>query len=259
VFFQPRNYKVSVVFVTIMLVAMLEVAEPIDWHIVIYRLFSTAIGGVLAVVAAFLLWPRWERMQFPVRLAKAIRLNRNYLLQIGHELQFQAGFHARVIADRRKAEMENNHTLEALKRLNLEPGTPKAALKKAQDLAFRNARLTRELTAFSAFLPGLTLPSNFQEANNLIEQGAIALETVATAVEQNISLDVPSELKMLIQKMEDKVHILRSQPVNPAVTEVKAEGELSDLELISSQLDIIAREINAMVTLIRSKELETGS
>lgn len=256
IYFQSRNYKLSVLFVTMMLVAMLEVAEPIDWHIAAYRLLSTAIGGSMAIAAAYLLWPSWERMLFPVRMAKAIRLNKNYLLQIGHELQFQAGFHARVIADRRKVEMENNNTLEALKRLSLEPGTSKEALKRAQTLAFHHAKLTRELTAFSAFLPGLTTPFDFPEANNLFIQCAETLEIVATAIEQNIFVDPKPDLDLLRATMQIKMHALHNQPVLQPENALTTESKLLNLELICSQLDTIAREITAMANLVRPNEVK---
>ncbi len=64
VYLQPKNYKLSVVFVTIMLVALLEVSEHINWYIAAYRLLATLIGGTLAIGASYLLWPRWESLRF---------------------------------------------------------------------------------------------------------------------------------------------------------------------------------------------------
>jgi uncharacterized membrane protein YccC len=255
VYFQPRNYQVSVVFVTMMLVSMLEIAEPIDWHIAAYRLMATAIGGMMAVTAAYLLWPSWERMQFPVRMARAIRFNRNYLLQIGHELQDKAGFHARVIADHRKAEVENMNTLEAIKRMALEPGTTKTALQQAQTLAFHNAKLTRELTAFSAFLPGLTSTFDFPEAHELIAECGQALETMATAIEAGRPLEgLRPQLNSLCKDLEQEMKGIEAQIQTQPEHVLQAESELLNFELICSQLNTITSEIFAMAKLMNPSE-----
>jgi len=259
-YFQARNYTVAVVFVTMMLVAMLEMSEPIDWHIALYRLMATAIGGLMAITAAYLLWPSWDRMQFAARMAQAIQFNRNYLLQIGHELETRAGFHARVIADHRKAEVENINTLEAIKRMALEPGTTKKAVQLAQTLAYHNAKLTRELTAFSAFLPGLTTSFEFPEAHQLISECAQALDTIAQAVKEGKPLaelhpqfhSLCQQLKTELQGIEDQIH---------AHTELvlQAENELIHFELICSQLDTITQEITAMAALLRQVEKTEAS
>jgi uncharacterized membrane protein YccC len=65
IYLQSRITKLSVLFVTVKLVAMLEIAEAIRWQIAAYRLLATLIGGMLAILAAYVLWPRWESMQFP--------------------------------------------------------------------------------------------------------------------------------------------------------------------------------------------------
>jgi len=155
IYLQQRNYTVSVVFVTIMLVAMFEISGAIDWHYAAYRLFATSLGGVLAITGAFLLWPDWERSQVRSIIAKGILANRDLLIQLQHELMAQTGFHARIIADRRKAEVSNLAIADSIVRLKLEPGTLKEKLQLAQSISFQNGRLTRELTSLAALLPGL--------------------------------------------------------------------------------------------------------
>ena len=263
VYFQPRNYQTSVVFVTMMLVAMLEMAEPIDWRIAAYRLLATAIGGLMAVTAAYLLWPSWERMQFPARMARAIRFNRNYLLQIGHELRDKAGFHARVIADHRKAEVENMNTLEAIKRMALEPGTSTTTLQQAQTLAFHNAKLTRELTAFSAFLPGLTSSFDFPEAHELMAECGQALEAMAIAIEEDRPLEgLRPQLRARCQDLQDleqEMKGIEAQIQTQPEHVLQAENELLNLELICAQLNTITGEIFAMAALMeKSEEAKTA-
>ena len=58
---------------------MTEAMIPVDLSFTVARLLSTLTGGLLALLAAFLLWPKWEREQFPRIIAAALRTNRKYI------------------------------------------------------------------------------------------------------------------------------------------------------------------------------------
>ncbi len=112
-------------------------------------------------MGAFLLWPDWERSQVRSILAKGILANRDLLVQLQHELEAQTGFHARIIADSRKAEVVNLTISDSVVRLKLEPGTKKQKLQIVQSISFQNSRLTRELTTLAALLPSIDTQESF--------------------------------------------------------------------------------------------------
>ncbi|GEO02897.1 hypothetical protein AAE02nite_05610 [Adhaeribacter aerolatus] len=183
IYFQERNYTISVTFLTMLLVAMFEVTGPIDWHLAAYRLFATVLGVILSVTAAFVLWPDWERTKVRFVMARGLRANLNLLHQLHHELVAQTGFHARIIADRRKAESANIDIAESVKRLQLEPGTKKQKQKIAQNLAFYNVRLSRELLSLAALLPQIKTDNpTYTEAETYLRQAAEQLEDIITAL-----------------------------------------------------------------------------
>src|SRR5439155_12347783 len=78
-FFLRRNYAVAVFFVTLMVVLLTEWAHPVTIGLTVERLISTIVGGLMALAAAVIFWPTWERSRFPRTLAQAIRANRDYL------------------------------------------------------------------------------------------------------------------------------------------------------------------------------------
>ena len=250
IYLQSRNYKISVLFVTVKLVAMLEIAEAIGWQIAAYRLLATLIGGMLAILAAYTLWPRWESMQFPARMAKALKANKNYLSQIGHELQDKAGFHARVVSDQRKAEAENNNLLDTVKRLAQEPDSVRAKVKNAQKLAYYNNRLTKELTSFAAFLPSLKADFDYTEALEIIRELTRIIEELAADMAQNKPVQRKPDLNILLKRMEVEIdEIGRMQQSNSNGMQ-QLEDMLLNYELVYSLLDKIAHELSAMVELM---------
>ena len=194
-----RNYTVAVVFVTMMLVAMFEISGPVDWHIAAYRLFATCIGGLMAVVGAFLLWPDWERSQVRSIMAKGLLANQSLLVQLQHELMAHTGFHARIIADRRKAEIANLAIADSIVRLQLEPGTKKEKLQIAQSISFHNNRLTRELTSLAALLPSVSAEDSYPEAVSVLDQYARLLSALAESIktEDSFTVAIPTELPFI--------------------------------------------------------------
>jgi uncharacterized membrane protein YccC len=243
-YYQPKNYKVAVVFVTVMLVSMLEIAEHIDWHIALYRMLSTTIGGVLAVGAAYLLWPRWESVQFPQLLAKALQADKAYLQQIGHELASQAGFHPRVIAARRKAEVRHLNARESIKRLELERGWHRDPSRNAQQLVERAGRLTRELTALAAFLPRLRTDDLPPETFALIEACAGVLDRLSAAVAAGEPFTGPLPFAPLLQEMAARLEAAGFR--NPMGTAAPPPANLLSHELLYSHFKSITDELTAM-------------
>jgi uncharacterized membrane protein YccC len=250
IFLQAKNYKLAVVFVTIMLVGMLEISEIIGWQVAAYRLLATLIGGMLSILAAYVLWPSWESMQFPARMAKALVANRNYLWQIGHALQDKSGFHARVISDQRKAEAENNNLLDTVKRLAHEPDSIRDKVKNAQKLAYYNSRLTRELTSFAAFLPSLQADFDYTEAGEIIKELTQILGELAANVAQNKPVTKKPDLELLFRRMETEIKEI-SQMLQHSTNKAQPLGDmLLNYELIYSLLDKIAHELGAMIDLM---------
>ena len=245
VYFQPKNYKLAVVFVTVMLVSMLEIAEQIDWHIALYRILATTIGGVLALGASYLLWPRWESVQFPQLLAKSLQANKNYLLQIGHELASQSGFHPRVVAARRKAEVANLNARESIKRLELESGWHRHGLRNAQKTVEQAGRLTRELTALAAFLPGLRTDGLPPGTLALVDAGAGVLDRLSAAVVAGESFAGPLPFALLLQGMAARTDAGFGDASAPTGTAAPPPAGLSH-ELLYSHFKSITDEIVAM-------------
>jgi hypothetical protein len=250
VYLQVKNYKLSVLFVTVMLVGMLEIAETIGWQIAAYRLLATLIGGMLAILGAYVLWPRWESMQFPARMAKALNANKNYLFQIGRELQDKRGFHARVVSDQRKAEAENNNLLDTVKRLAQEPDSIRAKVKNAQKLAYFNNRLTKELTSFAAFLPSLKGDFDYTEAVEIIRELTGIIDGLEMDMARNKPVTSKPNLDVLFKKMALEIYEIEQMMQSKDTSMRPLEDMLLNYELIYSLLDKIAHELGSMIQLM---------
>ncbi|QMU26893.1 FUSC family protein [Adhaeribacter radiodurans] len=255
IYLQQRNYTVAVVFVTMLLVAMFEISGAIDWHYAAYRLFATSLGGILAILGAFLLWPDWERSQVRGIMAKGFIANRDLLLQLQHELVAQTGFHARIIADRRKAEIANITIADSVVRLQLEPGTKKQKLQIAQNISYQNKRLTRELTSFAALLPSIDTNEFFPEVILVLQNYAQLLTHYADSIKTEIPFTdtIPRELPF-----PDIKSVLQPSLIDIS-TKVKKQLHLDTgmfkAELIHEQINKVALIIQELGQAVQALNL----
>lgn len=146
-FWLKRNYAIAVFFITLFVVLITEATMHVTFAFTLERLAATALGGALALVAALLFWPVWERQRFPALLAEALRANRGFVRAIGERLADGGGYEAKTIAAKHDAEVANGMVFASLQRMSGDPRSQRARMENAATLANGNQRLTHALTA----------------------------------------------------------------------------------------------------------------
>ncbi|HEY4246778.1 MAG TPA: FUSC family protein [Lacunisphaera sp.] len=183
-FWLKRNYAISVFFITIFVVLITEISTHVTIAFTLERLGATAAGGVLALAAAFLFWPVWERQRLPGLLATAFRANRKYILTIGRRLTAGGAYDAEVIAAKRVAELANGMIFASLKRMSADPKSQQNRLAGAATLANGNQRLTQAFTAIALHLAAgsaVTRPEIIAQVDRIAEAfELLAIGTEAT-------------------------------------------------------------------------------
>ncbi len=146
-YFLRNNYKVGVFFVTVMMVVMMQISRQGSWELIGWRLLSTLIGAMLAVVASYAFWPVWEKQRFPALFENALSQNRQYLRQViayfNRQLPAGESWHK----SRRLAEAANNDVFACVQRMYEEP----QSIQRQVDLSFAKVgaciRIAREVTS----------------------------------------------------------------------------------------------------------------
>ena len=180
-FWLKRNYGIAVFFITLFVVLITETAEVVSVTFTLERLVTTLGGGLLALIAAHVFWPVWERNLFPGLLARALRANHHYLARLAAALAAGRPYDDPVVGAKRAAETANSDLFTSLQRMSADPERERANLEAAAALANGNQRLTRSLTVVALHLggPPLTDP----ELPRFVAVAAEALERLAHAAE----------------------------------------------------------------------------
>ena len=183
-YFLRRNYGVAVVFITLFIVLLTETGGKVDGWFMVERVGTTVAGGLLALLAAFVFWPTWERDRFPPILAAALRANAGYLRPLIARVRAGEAAGPEVAEVRRAAEKANSAVFSSLRRLSGDPKNRQEMIERAAALANGNQRLTRYLTGAALQLEAAApLPSGAYleefsgKATEALEALAITWET----------------------------------------------------------------------------------
>lgn len=184
-YFMRRNYAVAVIFITLFVVLLTEASHPVTVALTLERLGSTTAGGFLAMAAAFVFWPSWERQKFPGLLAAAVRANRGYLALLVDQLEHQATADRDPrVAAKRTAERANRAAFGSLERLFADPASRREGAERMAVVANGNHRLTRALNVISVRLETETVGPGRTESVTYARFLMAALDDIVADVER---------------------------------------------------------------------------
>ena len=72
------GYGFFTLVMTPLFMVLLDLANPGDWKVSLFRILDTLAGGVLALIGGYTLFPIWERERLPLQLARTLLAIREY-------------------------------------------------------------------------------------------------------------------------------------------------------------------------------------
>lgn len=153
-----RRYGFAMAFITPLVILLLGLSEPDPWIDIRDRVIDTVSGGALAMIAAYVLWPQWERERLSTRIAEALRVNATYMTQVFAMLSDGATMDSVIVA-RRIAETETGNAEAALQRMMSEPKSRRGRPGRWHALATHLRRLNRHVGALAAHMEEVSIRS----------------------------------------------------------------------------------------------------
>lgn len=146
-YFLRNNYKVGVFFVTVMMVLLMQITQQVSWQLIGWRIVSTLIGALLALIAGYAFWPVWEKRRFPALFENALFRNKRYILQVINFIQEKTPANESWHQHRRFAEGANNEAFVSAQRMLEEPEHAQLLADLNFALVGTSLRITREITS----------------------------------------------------------------------------------------------------------------
>src|SRR5258708_3936541 len=119
-YYLRRRYGIAVFSGTLQVVLVTEMYSRVNLEFTLIRILCTLAGGVLALAAALVFWPVWERSRFPGVMAKALRTNAAYFETVIGALK-AGGTYTQVAQFKRRAESANSTAFSSLQRMFTHP------------------------------------------------------------------------------------------------------------------------------------------
>jgi len=186
-YFLRNNYKVGVVFVTIMMVILMQMTQQTSWQLIGWRLISTSLGAGLALLISSMFWPVWENQRFPNLIKKALLNNGTYFKQVVSQ-HIKKTTPITWIRNRRLTEAANNDVFACIQRMYEEPEYARTKVDSSFAQVGACIRLTREINSLSFILQNTDtklISKELDTLSNLIEliSAQLAFMEIAEAKE----------------------------------------------------------------------------
>jgi uncharacterized membrane protein YccC len=152
--FGPANYGVLVAALTALVVLLFAVIGVAPALTIADRAWATAAGGVIAL-AAYGLWPTWERTQVLETLAAMLDAYRAYFRAVRDAYLEPAELSAaRLDTARLAARMARSNLEASLARVRAEPGAPESRLAAIEAILANSHRFIHAAMSLEAGLAG---------------------------------------------------------------------------------------------------------
>jgi uncharacterized membrane protein YccC len=157
----------------------------VTWQLTLERLACTLAGGGLALLAAHLFWPAWEKDRFQPLMSEALLASCAYIKLLCRSLREGTGRRPEFIPAKRNLETANAEVFASLRRMYGEPKNRTDILQDAAAMANGNLRLTRVLNVLLLHLSNKPPPVREPALSKWEDAACSTLEVLAAIPEAN--------------------------------------------------------------------------
>ncbi|WP_138500534.1 FUSC family protein [Nostoc sp. PA-18-2419] len=251
------SYSTFIILLTPAIILLLNLISAGDWKIGILRIVDSFIGGVLALLGSYLLFPRWERQQLPAQLEKTIRANLAYFQQvIATYLQRKQSTSTDSINTLRyQAALENANATAAAQRLFSEPRHVQGEIEPVMTLMVYIRGFFSSVTTLAEDIREFSGEYQFTDLNRLSDSIIQVLENLATALQQGQPPQKLPALDNYLEAIHDQIqqlHTARLSEIatNPNTSTTPTLQAVREQTPLSTELERIVNEVKVIHCVI---------
>ncbi|MBD2533931.1 FUSC family protein [Nostoc flagelliforme FACHB-838] len=243
------NYGYSVVFLSIFVLLIIDVGNPIGWQFAAFRVLNTLIGAGLAFASHYFIWPNWERDRLPSQLATALRECHKYFSDVMAVYQGTKERDSSIISQRRQTGLAIGNAQASFQGLLREPQMHKELVEPVMTLLVYMGRFTNAVTVLAVHLEHFRATVPLPELETFVRQVLLLLEQLADSIQQEITpLPLP-DLEETLHKIQPHLQALRTAriqelDVNQGHTPIRQA--VIDYSILDLEIEQIVRRLTAM-------------
>jgi uncharacterized membrane protein YccC len=232
-YFLRNNYKVGVFFVTIMMVILLQFSQNGSFELMGWRVLSTLIGSMLALIAGYIFWPTWEIQRFPVLIKNAMMQNKDYLVRVLKFYNKELAANENWYKNRRVAEEANNNAFACVQRMNEEPQNKQTHVEVCFAMIGITVRIAREINSLALLSEKKQSPEKIQALSDYYRHAEILFDSCVNFVlDKNPEKQKPdfkqikSGLNAIAYQSNDDLHFIKTE-LEKIIFELETFSKLS--------------------------------
>lgn len=255
---RPLSFSLFGALLTPAIILLLNITSQGGWQIGVLRIADSLVGGLLALLGSYLLFPRWERQQLPIQLETTIRVNLAYFQQVIETylyLNKEASTDAIAIL-RRQAALENSNTSAAAQRLFSEPQHIQGDIEPITTLIFYTRRFFNSVIALEEHYRELSEEYQCLSLKQFADTTVQILENVADTLHYHQPLQPLPDLDRYLEAIHNHIEQLYADRASDA-SNITTSRTLSYIPRmvrertpISTSLDQISYETKSIYSAI---------
>ncbi|MBE9001909.1 FUSC family protein [Nostoc sp. LEGE 12447] len=243
------NYGYSVIFLSIFVLLIIDIGNPIGWQFAGFRVLNTLIGAGLAFASHYFILPNRERDRLPSQLATALRECHKYFWDVMAVYQGTKEHDSNIISQRRQTGLAIGNAQASFQGLLREPQMPKELVEPVMTLLVYMGRFTNSVTVLAVHLEHFRGTVPLPELETFVRQVSLMLEQLADSVQLEITPPPLPGLEETLQKIQPHLQALRTAriqelAVNQGHTPVRQA--VIDYSILDLEIDQIVRRLTAM-------------
>ncbi len=252
---RPLSFSLFGTLLTPAIILLLNITSQGGWQIGVLRIADSLVGGLLALLGSYLLFPRWERQQLPTQLEATVRANLAYFQEvIATYLYLNKEVSADAIATlRRYAALENSNTSAAAQRLFSEPQHIQGNIEPITTLIFYIRRFFNSVTALAEHQRELSEEYQCLDFKQFADTVVQVLENVAATFQHRQILQPLPDLDRHLEAIHDHIEQLYIDRLSDATTSrtlTQISRAVRERTPISASLDQISYEVKSIHSAI---------
>ena len=244
------SYSLFITLLTPVIILLLNTLGIGNWQLGIARIADSLIGGSLALLGSYLLFPSWERQRLPIQLEQTIRANLAYFqVVIDEYLHGEDGaVESSLPRLRHQAALENANAEAAAQRLFSEPRHVRGEIEPVITLMMYTRSLFISVTTLSEHtrkVKGADRLAGVEHLTDAIEQ---VLDNLAHTLNGEQKLQPLPPLDEYLSAICDRVKQLHNTRISEIATyPVTATATLQAVRIHTP----VATELNQIVRAVK--------
>jgi uncharacterized membrane protein YccC len=187
-----QNYKSAAALITISIIFVYSLINPNTFEVIQYRVLDTGIGATIAIVANYLIFPRWEASNLKQILLNALKANKKYLLATQELYQEPTTEKISYKLARKDAFLAVSNLNASFQRLTQDPKSKQQEFQLTYKMVTLNQTMVSAIASIGTFVIHHKTTAASEEFNKVVHKIANTLESSCNHLLNNNENEKPA-------------------------------------------------------------------